>query len=503
LPAPAAAKTWDIQPGGGGCKSDTTCGSPKDLADAGPNSNDSVNVAPGTYAGGDALFKVPLTMRGTGSGVATFTNTITFNFDVSVDSSTTTLQRLAFKSGTQNSPALNIVTKTGDGADHPFEIESSILSGNLAGDAIRVTTGTTAKTVTITGRHVTIADSQSAPGVTLPVGVNAPTATFSDSIVFGINTGKVTTTDNNDVNANPNDSDKSSRFADFAAEDFHLRAHAPDVDMGRKQGGGEITEDIDGEARPSTWDQGADEFFEHGPSNASASATPSTVFVNQGMQFDASASDPDPGDSLNYSWNFGDGTGGSGSSVGHSYGAPGDYVATVTITDSFGQSTSAQAAVSVVPFTTSGGGGSGSAPLPRLDATTTSGGAGDNAAPAVAILTPRNGQRLRLGRKVPTLRGRVSDDTGVRRVELALLRKRGSRCQWFDGRRAFHSGSCASPRWFRAKVDDFAWRYSFPKGVRPRPGSYSLAVRATDVLGNRTATASVAARTVVTFRFVR
>jgi hypothetical protein len=177
----------------------------------------------------------------------------------------------------------------------------------------------------------------------------------------------------------------------------------------------------------------------------------------------------------------------------------------MTATDRFGQSTAAQATVTVVPFSTSGSGGSGGSgsvtPLPRLGSTAT--GAEDTFPPGLSIVTPRNGQRLRLGRKVPTLRGRVADDTGVRRVELALLRKRRGKCQWFDGRKAFRTRSCASPRWFRARVDDFVWRYSFLKGVRPRPGRYSLAVRATDVLGNRTATVSVAARTVVTFRFVR
>ena len=159
--------------------------------------------------------------------------------------------------------------------------------------------------------------------------------------------------------------------------------------------------------------------------------------------------------------------------------------------------------MSVISFSPVGGtGGSGSgAPIPRLGSTAT--GAEDTFPPGLAIVTPRKGQRLRLGRKVPPFRGRVSDDTGVRRVELSLLRKRGRKCQWFNGRKAFRAGSCARPRWFRAKVDDFAWRYSFLRGVRPRPGTYSLAVRATDVLGNRTATASAAARTLVTFRFVR
>jgi PKD repeat protein len=304
--------------------------------------------------------------------------------------------------------------------------------------------------MTVTGRHVTIADAGDAPAVNVASGVgDKSSATFSDSIVFGSTSGPVTTTDNDDVNAKPADSDKSSRFIDPAAEDFHLRANAPDVNAGRTDTGGEIKQDVDGDTRPfgSAWDQGGDEFVDHGPSNASASATPSTASVGEGVQFDASASDPDTaiGDSLSYSWDFGDGTGSHGQSVGHSYAAPGNYVATVTVTDSFGQSTSAQATVAVGSFSAgAAAGGSGSVtPLPRLGSTAT--GAEDTFAPGLSIVTPRNGQRLRLGRKVPTLRGRVSDDTGVRRVELALLRKRRGKCQWFNGRRAFRTRSCASP----------------------------------------------------------
>src|SRR5438270_711300 len=79
----------------------------------------------------------------------------------------------------------------------------------------------------------------------------------------------------------------------------------------------------------------------------------------------------------------------------------------------------------------------------------------DRTPPRVSITTPRPGQRLREGRTVPRFAGRVSDDSGVRRVELALFRRRGRGCLWFDGRRGFRSGSCSRPRWFRALVNDF------------------------------------------------
>jgi hypothetical protein len=506
LPAPAVAATWTIQPGEGSCSTPSDpCGSPKDLAAASPGSGDTVNVFPGTYSDG-ATFKVPLTVTGTGSGTATILATLAFDYPLN-DTNPTVIQRLVIKSNSGN--ALSFTNANGPDQPHPIEIESSILSGASTSAAVQVSPSVGSKAMTVTGRHVTIADSGDAPAVNVSSGVN-PTpssAAFSDSIVFGPTTGPVITTDNDDVNAKPTDGDKSSRFIDPAGEDFHLRADAPDVNAGGSGASDNVKQDIDGDGRPfgAAWDKGGDEFVDSSPSNASASATPSTAAVGQGVQFDASASDPDTatGDSLSYNWDFGDGTGAGGSSVGHSYAAPGSYVATVTVTDSFGQSTSAQTAVTVVEFSPGGGGGSSGsgAPIPRLGSTAT--GAEDTFPPGLAILTPRNRQRLHLGRKVLTFKGRVSDDTGVRSVELALLRKRGSKCQWFDGRKAFRTRSCFNPRWFRAKVDDFAWRYSFLRRVRPRPGTYSLAVRATDVLGNRTATASVATRTAVTFRFVR
>lgn len=56
--------------------------------------------------------------------------------------------------------------------------------------------------------------------------------------------------------------------------------------------------------------------------------------------------DPD-GDSLSFSWDFGDGTSAEGQSVEHRYDAEGEYLLTLTVTDSRGLSTSVKVPIQV------------------------------------------------------------------------------------------------------------------------------------------------------------
>ena len=77
----------------------------------------------------------------------------------------------------------------------------------------------------------------------------------------------------------------------------------------------------------------------------SAQAVPSSSHT---MIFDASSSSAVPGRTITaYSWNFGDGSTGSGPAPTHSYGVPGAYTVTLTVTDSAGKTgrTSSQVTV--------------------------------------------------------------------------------------------------------------------------------------------------------------
>lgn len=110
------------------------------------------------------------------------------------------------------------------------------------------------------------------------------------------------------------------------------------------------------------------------PPIATVSASPSSIPAGGSTQLSAIASDPD-GDPLSFSWNFGDGSPVSTEqNPVHVYTSPGDYAATVTVTDSIGASTTATVMIHVgrapvVRFTTSDVVGFVGLPL-TFDATT-------------------------------------------------------------------------------------------------------------------------------------
>ncbi|MGH7172677.1 MAG: PKD domain-containing protein [Gemmataceae bacterium] len=94
-------------------------------------------------------------------------------------------------------------------------------------------------------------------------------------------------------------------------------------------------------------------------SQASTAATVHNLAVNAGgpysgtsgssISFTATASDPaDTSGDFTYSWSFGDGGTASGANVSYTYLNPGNYTATVTVTEPDGFSASANAAVSVL-----------------------------------------------------------------------------------------------------------------------------------------------------------
>jgi hypothetical protein len=119
------------------------------------------------------------------------------------------------------------------------------------------------------------------------------------------------------------------------------------------------------------------------------------------------------------------------------------------------------------------------------------GGSSASGAPLVSIKSPkkngtvtrtfkarRKGKLVILNRPV-TFKGLASDKDGLARVEVALVK--GTKIP-------------SKPRFRRAKLDDFAWKYALPTSEKLTPGTYTLLARATDVTGVRSGTASVSFR---------
>jgi uncharacterized delta-60 repeat protein len=103
-------------------------------------------------------------------------------------------------------------------------------------------------------------------------------------------------------------------------------------------------------------------------------------------------------------------------------------------------------------------------------------------------------RRVMLASKLKRFTGTASDDSGVKKVEIALLRRAGklkaakARCVWLRSNRAKFKrvkprrGKCAKPRFLRAKGTK-KWAYKLLKHLPP--GKYILYARATDTSGNR------------------
>ena len=82
---------------------------------------------------------------------------------------------------------------------------------------------------------------------------------------------------------------------------------------------------------------------------AEAQARPTDATVGQTVTFDGSGSTDDvtPTSDLDYAWDLGDGTTAAGQTVHHAYDAPGEYVATLTVTDGEGATDSDTVTITV------------------------------------------------------------------------------------------------------------------------------------------------------------
>ena len=131
------------------------------------------------------------------------------------------------------------------------------------------------------------------------------------------------------------------------------------------------------------------------------------------------------------------------------------------------------------------------------------------APPAADRKRPRLGFSARRGVGVRhgVLRGTVSDASSVRRVQIALARRSGSRCRWWSKRakRVGRPASCSRPSWITAKLrktgsGGYSWRVTLHR--RLASGRWRLLLRATDAAGN-TATALPGHRAALTLRVGR
>jgi glucose/arabinose dehydrogenase len=94
-----------------------------------------------------------------------------------------------------------------------------------------------------------------------------------------------------------------------------------------------------------------------------------------------------------------------------------------------------------------------------------------------------------IGVRRGVLRGTVRDGSGIRRVQVALARRDGRRCRWWQARarRPGKLAACGTPRWMTAKLTHksagvYEWRLALHR--RLVDGRWQLVLRATDRAGN-------------------
>ncbi|MDQ4041395.1 MAG: PKD domain-containing protein [Actinomycetota bacterium] len=495
-PATAHAATWTVTPGGGGCGgSDHQCGTigqANTAANGSGDASDLILIVPraGDWDEDVAFTKSGLTLRGSGPGIPRVRGRLTFDGSGTA-AQTFSVQRMAIHADA-GGPALR-VSSSGLNGDKTVRLESTVLSGHGELPAIEASTDVGVENdIAIVARHVTVADAASAPAVTEAESGGEIAVSFFDSIVQGAKAGA------SETNSEPTTNGASLFVDPDDTEDFRLRVGSPAIDGGGFRQDGEWEEDVGGETRAGTWDRGGDELVNRAPSKPSVSPSASQVERGQAVGLAVSgATDPDGAlgdDVVKYVWDFGDGTveERTPGSWAHMYAAAGRYEVRVRAVDRTNTSGPASDPVAIVvkdppPPPPSGGGITSLTQLPGFEAGYEPNRRGPDAGPPFVALTwPRTGARVRIRRGVPLLRGRTADPSGVRRVDLAVMRREGRRCRWFDGREAFRLGSCTAPVWFKAILDDFDWRYAFPRRVRPRPGAYFAFARATDYLGKQT-----------------
>ena len=182
--------------------------------------------------------------------------------------------------------------------------------------------------------------------------------------------------------------------------------------------------------------------------------------MGDALNFSGSATDWSGPPAL--SWAFSDGAMSSGGAAAHAFATAGPASATLTATDAVGQTSAATAPVTIA-----------APPGPTGPAT------GVDVRPDSDIV----GLKARVARrKLKTIRGTASDDRGVARVDVAIVRCRFTRPKATQCR----------PQSFRRASGTVSWRLKLKR--RPAKARYIVYSRATDNTGKRETSFSAADR---------
>jgi len=115
-----------------------------------------------------------------------------------------------------------------------------------------------------------------------------------------------------------------------AYDDSGTRLTSGTIGVWTMGGGSKLYDDLS----VTTQDSGIPEEPVNNPPVAEFTSDPNdSVIAGETVTFDASGSYDPEGDSLSYAWDFGDGSGGTGVTADHSYGDPGAYEVTLTVSD--------------------------------------------------------------------------------------------------------------------------------------------------------------------------
>jgi hypothetical protein len=254
LAAPAVAQaattyTVDSAAGGACTPADPNCTTISAAAGvAAPG--DTVQIKPGSYAESPTFTQSSLTVKGIGSGIAAVTGQLKVS-----NATNFTISRLVLRSLdttplviTTPSPGFPLTTDT-------IVVEGSTIFAAKAVPALTVAATTVStQTINATVRHVTTA-SLNGPSISF---TSSGGGTFNPAVKNSIALGGV---DPGTAATSNDDTSPFSAVQSLVCDGFlHLVKSSSAIGAGGSLDAGEVTEDIDGEARGTTPDRGGDQY---------------------------------------------------------------------------------------------------------------------------------------------------------------------------------------------------------------------------------------------------